>query len=165
MDPKNKVRIFVGYSDDVKGYRAFYPDTNKVEIHRDVITLPDVNKQTKETVRDSETVVMLDITAEDEVHDENKPAIENPENMTESLEENEEPSDLESREEETEDVSESTRFDTQGRELRKPSWLKDYDTSSSFFTAPEEPISGEEVISGGNTEKRKEAMKKELSIA
>lgn len=40
-DAKNMFGIFLGYSEDVKGYRIYIPEKNKVEILRDIIFLPD----------------------------------------------------------------------------------------------------------------------------
>lgn len=47
-DPKNKQGIFLGYGEDIKGYRVYIPQKNKVETHRDVIFLPEKNKITKQ---------------------------------------------------------------------------------------------------------------------
>lgn len=46
-DPKNKVSIIVGYSDNLKGYRIFFYETNKVEYHRDVVFLSDGIQQSE----------------------------------------------------------------------------------------------------------------------
>lgn len=37
LDSKVKIGIFVGYGEDVKGFRIWYPETNKIEHARDVI--------------------------------------------------------------------------------------------------------------------------------
>lgn len=40
LDAKSKEGIFVSYSDNVKGYRIYFPYNKKVEILKDVIFLP-----------------------------------------------------------------------------------------------------------------------------
>lgn len=37
FDRKNFDRIFIGYSENNKGYTIYFPDKQKVEIHRDVV--------------------------------------------------------------------------------------------------------------------------------
>lgn len=36
-DPKSKEGIFVGYEDNTKGYRVYFPSTGKVEIARNIV--------------------------------------------------------------------------------------------------------------------------------
>ncbi|KAG5887299.1 hypothetical protein JTB14_007026 [Gonioctena quinquepunctata] len=40
---KNSTDDDIGYSEEVKGYRVFFPDENEVECHRDIIFLPERN--------------------------------------------------------------------------------------------------------------------------
>ena len=37
MDKKSKKRIFIGYSNESKGYRLYNPETHKLIVRRDVI--------------------------------------------------------------------------------------------------------------------------------
>lgn len=37
LDDKSKSGVFIGYAENIKGYRIWYPDSNKIEIARDVI--------------------------------------------------------------------------------------------------------------------------------
>ena len=49
-DSKSRKGIFVGYGEYTKGYRVFFPDTFKVEIHRDVIFSNELKKNDKEEI-------------------------------------------------------------------------------------------------------------------
>ena len=51
-DAKNKEGIFLGYGEDIKGFRIYFPDKNKVETLRDVIFLPEKNQEIKNTQRE-----------------------------------------------------------------------------------------------------------------
>lgn len=41
LDAKNEFGVFVGYSEEVKGYRIYLPHKQTIEMHRDVIFLPE----------------------------------------------------------------------------------------------------------------------------
>lgn len=43
-DPKSKKGIFVGYSDNTKGYRVYYSKTNTISVSRDIIFENEGNK-------------------------------------------------------------------------------------------------------------------------
>lgn len=47
-DPKGEKGIMVGYGDNVKGYRIYFPQKNRVEIKRDVVFIDVENKQENE---------------------------------------------------------------------------------------------------------------------
>ncbi|XP_047116110.1 structural maintenance of chromosomes protein 1A-like [Schistocerca piceifrons] len=48
LDSKNKVDLFMGYDNDVKGYRIFKPSTKKIEVHQDAVFLtPAVSQSEK----------------------------------------------------------------------------------------------------------------------
>lgn len=44
LDAKSKEGIFVGYSENVKGYRIYFQQSKKVEILNDIIFLQEDNK-------------------------------------------------------------------------------------------------------------------------
>lgn len=41
FDSKNKMGIFIGYNEDVKGYTIYFKEENKIEVQRDVIFIPE----------------------------------------------------------------------------------------------------------------------------
>lgn len=47
LDVKSKERIFIGYSEEVEGYRIYFHQSKKVEILKDVVFLQDENKTKK----------------------------------------------------------------------------------------------------------------------
>lgn len=49
LNIKSKEGILVGYSEDVKGDKIYFPQSKKVEILKDVIFLSDENTTRKET--------------------------------------------------------------------------------------------------------------------
>lgn len=49
LDAKSKEGIFIGYSENTKGYRVFFSQNKKVEILKDVIFLPEKNTASRET--------------------------------------------------------------------------------------------------------------------
>lgn len=58
-DPKNRIGIFVGYNEEVKGYRVFFLEKDKLEFHRDVIFLPEKEKGV-EMQNKAEPLVQID---------------------------------------------------------------------------------------------------------
>ncbi|KAG5862622.1 hypothetical protein JTB14_030142 [Gonioctena quinquepunctata] len=60
-DTKNKIGVFVGYSDEVKGYRVYFPQKNKLDFHRDIIFLPEKkNEQDLVPEEEAEAIVQLE---------------------------------------------------------------------------------------------------------
>ncbi|KAJ8884172.1 hypothetical protein PR048_016029 [Dryococelus australis] len=49
LDPKNKTGVFLGYDEDVKGYRVFIPLSNTAEVHYAVVfLLPECKHEVEE---------------------------------------------------------------------------------------------------------------------
>nr|CAH7749544.1 unnamed protein product [Callosobruchus chinensis] len=63
-DAKNQDGIFMGYGENVKGYRIYIPLKNKIEFHRDVIFL--LNKLPSSKIKQEESAVETDIAENDE---------------------------------------------------------------------------------------------------
>ncbi|XP_074031775.1 uncharacterized protein [Leptinotarsa decemlineata] len=81
LDPKSKRGILVGYSDEVKGYRIYFPYINKVEIHRDIVILA----EEQEVQKKYEKLITLD--CENQL--ENNEDLHGTEEVGKELEENE----------------------------------------------------------------------------
>nr|XP_049701711.1 uncharacterized protein LOC110381443 isoform X2 [Helicoverpa armigera] len=73
-DPKGERGLMVGYEENVKGYRIYYPEKNVVETKRDIVFLQQEEKE-KPLVKKGEgqTVVSLDL--EEDTGQENSPDI------------------------------------------------------------------------------------------
>ena len=179
LDPKSETGVFVGYSEEVKGYRIYLPHKEDVEIHRDVVFLPEVKttEEMKNEIVSEEKVVTLDVQTEDheaESHNEEVPDIDNfPEvdnEMDGSILETADAvpdSDTSDSFEDAYDTQEEDSNDRPGkRKIRKPGWMKDYDLSTDmvFYSVNEDAITYEEAMSGENSAKWKEAMEKELKV-
>jgi len=52
-DPKSEKGIFVGYVKNVKGYRIWYPETNKIYVSREVI-FKDIIIDNKVSIKENE---------------------------------------------------------------------------------------------------------------
>lgn len=52
LDSKSENGILVGYGETTKGYRIYFPHTGNIEIHRDVIFIPE-NEKPSETQIDN----------------------------------------------------------------------------------------------------------------
>lgn len=136
LDSKTEKGIFVGYSDVTKGYRIFFPRTNKIEVHRDVIFIPE-NTIKGDIEIEPENVIKLNI---EEEQNEDNTLINN---------------EIEQQEQESEEIN-------NGRQRRKPIWTKDYEMS--FYTATEEPVTYEDAVKGKNAEEWKKAIDSELCV-
>lgn len=156
-DRKNKLGVFVGYGEEVKGLRVYFPETNRVEVVCDLVFFPpqrgsmvpspsvetmEINKNSDE-IRDS---VNGDST-EDEFSEEN---------VEEKL-----PTEVVPIPERIE--SESRTFLRPRNELKVPKRFHDHHLS---FIATEEdtPKSYREAISCEFSEKWKVAMDNELEV-
>lgn len=164
-DAKNTLGIFLGYGEDIKGYRIYIPDKNKVEFHRDVIFLPEntieVNKE-KENSNDkiyipNETKNNIDDETEDNNFVNNP--IEREINMEEIYE-----SDSSSSYEDA-DNDQNNRYNLR-REIRRPPRFDVYelDMETSFLTfTDDEPQTYDDAMASSDSRKWKEAMDTEIS--
>ncbi|KAG5897682.1 hypothetical protein JTB14_011492 [Gonioctena quinquepunctata] len=59
-NPKNNIGVSVGYSDEVKGYKVYFPQKIKLEFHRDIIFLPD-NKNEQDFVPEGEAEAIIQL--------------------------------------------------------------------------------------------------------
>ncbi|KAG5891156.1 hypothetical protein JTB14_005491 [Gonioctena quinquepunctata] len=82
---RSKEGIFLGYSEEVKGYRIFFLDKNKVECHRDIIFLP---KRNHKPIENNGSNLIYNDTSE-------RGYLQDNENLTESTNEKEEPETFE----------------------------------------------------------------------
>lgn len=58
-DSKAKEGIFVGYDGCTKGYRIWYPETNKIETHRDIIFESDQQEEAPNIESKKQTTIQL----------------------------------------------------------------------------------------------------------
>lgn len=182
LDPKSETGILVGYSEEVKGYRIYFEHRNKVELHRDVVFYPEIEKA-------EEKVITLDIN--EEINSSRQCENEDDEYINEDYNGNQQPeprpepnidqqgpeiNELDSEEEEDDVENESQDFndeiedaqvpqieaDRRGRIIKPPDWLKDYDTSC--FSAITENITYEEAMNSDSARLWTQAIENELSV-
>ena len=148
LDRKSRKGIFIGYSDEVKGYKIYFPETGKMSFHRNVIFQEDfADKKEKQDIdfeesEEHEGVVRLDsgkeMAVEDETIDEEKETI-----LSQPLE-------LENTNRRLRDRS----------KIRPPKRLDDYAAMAMISKVEEdEPITIEEAI---QNKEWKTAMDQEL---
>lgn len=71
-DPKGEKGLMVGYEEDVKGYRIYYPEKNVVETKRDIVFLQQEEKE-KHQVEKGEGQTVVSLNLEEETVQENSP--------------------------------------------------------------------------------------------
>lgn len=149
LDAKAVKCVFVGYDNHSKGYRVWNPDSNKVEVARDVIFLAE----------ESQAVF--------EIGDVEEPADENTNVDGES---NEGDSDIEETPENHGHRGATCDLDKRNiiQDLRLRSQIKlsqrrlfNHDTHLAMLTANEEPITYEQAIESTDREQWEKAMKEE----
>lgn len=155
-DPKGRKGIFVGYGENVKGYRVYFPEQRKVDISRNVIFKPDheteeqQSRELKTNVnknfqKEEKTMSMEDLTELD--------------NSSEMKEKDDEKLELSRETDTVEDKSiQSVR---PSREKKIPEKFKDFELYSafSFLADADDPSSYEEAV---QDPKWNDAIKREL---
>lgn len=84
-DKKSEKMIFVGYSDNIKGYRVYNPRTNCISTSRDVIIMEETKEEIRENKKDTVDII---ITHETELETESTDSV--GEHLSESSENNSE---------------------------------------------------------------------------
>lgn len=156
-DNKSVEGMFVGYGENVKGYRIYFSDKHKVEVHKDVVFLPNLSKN-------------------DYVENENlNVCIQNGENVELSDEENIQGKEQEVDKNESEHVINEVQSSDDlchnetngGMQLRDRSKIKiphnlvDYDLGL-LTVSDEDPVTYEEAVSSSDSNKWKQAMEVEM---
>lgn len=72
MDPKGKQGIFLGYEENVKGYRIRFDDQKLVKVERNVIFTGKIRKENAEKRNDKEALLYLSNLEKDEEKDKEK---------------------------------------------------------------------------------------------
>lgn len=148
-DEKSKKGIFVGYDENVKGYRIYFRNTNKTELHRDVI-FREENQESK-----------IQVPIEKDTESEKEKEIE--ETEKEIIEENVEDSEKGSTDSEGE-TSPSKRELRDRTTLKKPARYVSNVVAWALVAGSEplEPTTYEEAIENENNDQWKKAMDKEM---
>lgn len=73
-DPKGEKGMMVGYEEDVKGYRIYYPEKNVVETKRDIVFLQEEEKE-KPLAKGGESETVVSLNFEEETVQESSPEI------------------------------------------------------------------------------------------
>lgn len=166
-DAKNIEGIFMGYSDTTKGYRIYLPDKNKIEVHRDVIFLPDksvVVAERPEKVNTEECGVEHIIVTERQELSEDEHISETEETHIPERAS----SGSESDEEQLQNEQEIQRYNLR-RNRRQPTKFNDYDLDTEYdfgcltFYEEDDPQNYEEAMQSDNRKKWQEAIDTEVS--
>lgn len=161
-DAKSINGIFVGYDNNCKAFRIYIPSSNKLEIARDMIFVPDSEKVNTDTklyndegyyILNGKNPEIDDYKLDDNITEPevNGNAVINPE-----IAENDDAGRINE-----EKVSKMPALRDRSR-LKKPSTLDDYVCIG--VTDPEEPCDYEEAITCENSEKWKDAIKAEINV-
>ena len=115
LDPSGKKGIFVGYSENSKAYRIYFPGIKKINIIRDVIFDEDTtyNKSKKKPTEEVEAPKIHDTTMNEEAQEEDR-----------EFEEPQRPIDPPSLE--------------KNPHKRKPAWVQELIQGAERYGAPEE---------------------------
>lgn len=181
-DNKSQLGIFVGYGENVKGYRIYFPEKREVEVKRDVVFIKEANhiKQNYESTTSCD--ISNNYTLEEQETFEEGSEVDNS-NRIEIIEEFESEDDQEPKQQQTMKVTksdketESNRMEEcesssteqsieererSGKRLRKkPTWMEEYETSFLSYNS-NDPLSYEEAMNRGDKHKWEEAIQKEL---
>lgn len=162
-DAKNMFGFFIGYSEDVKGYKIFVPDKNKVEIHRDVIFLPEKTIEIKNGETDMNKNIQM--ICEEIKSEEDDSEAEEPQNNREESSE----SDLEtdSSVEDVNEIEQEHGYDLR-RHIKRPSRYDDYvldddEMSLLTFSDDEEPQTYDDAVASSECKNWKKAMQSEIN--
>lgn len=177
-DKKSQPGMFVGYDNDVKGYRIYFKHSNKVELSRDVIFEPhnigpvnmDENNVAKiSPVNDSENVidnyhVFTPASTCNNMEETNNVNVSDHEgsdfieNEIQEIFENQENQDIDIQEESEPIALEEGKYNLRNRNNLKNRRFDDY-----VLLIEDEPSTFEEAMSSPDSDKWKEAVTKELN--
>lgn len=178
FDSKAELGYFIGYGENTKGYRIYFPEGNIVDTKRDVIFIKKSEeykerdrRQGKEnyihfdTQEETEQVSELEESQYEDIENLETIESENEENSIHSF--HEESAILEEEIEGEQETSEQTEEVTERprRARKKPSWFKDYEQGEEnmFLSySCDEPISYQEAMKRPDKSKWEEAINKEL---
>lgn len=156
-DAKSKEGYFVGYDGCTKGYRIWFPDTKKIETHRDIIF---ESEQMTANIRKDEKKEQY-LRFEETSHDGNTD-IEEENEEEENEEENEEKEVFQEAEDE-ECASPNSKYALRDRRtINPPDRYGEFYKHSLLIALGEETMSYEEVIQRDDSSKWKKAMQEEL---
>ncbi|KMQ86201.1 integrase core domain protein, partial [Lasius niger] len=167
FDAKSKEGIVIGYSENTKGYRIYFPQKKKVEILKDIVFLRDENERTKETgtsiiseEEEAGKIVSETIIEMDEIQEDRRLESDNESEGDERTGESSLNDDYASCEE-TEELTK--RYELRDRsKLRKPTAYEDYEVNFTSLVEENEPQTYVEAMSGRESEMWKRAMKTEM---
>lgn len=167
LDAKSTEEIFVGYGDNVKGYRIYFPHNKKVEILKDVIFLPK-----KSDINGNNSIFII---LEEEHNDSNEGK---ETDQAEAPQGNEEFNVGETIEEDRpvaednmddvygsceEDIEQAPSYNLRDRnKLKKPSKYEDFEVGFMSIAEEDEPQTYSEAISSEDSEMWKKAIEAEM---
>nr|KYP42748.1 Retrovirus-related Pol polyprotein from transposon TNT 1-94 [Cajanus cajan] len=146
LDPKSRKCIFLGYADNVKGYRLWDPTARKVVVSRDVVfaeTELQKEQENDSTIKDTSIVEIGGKSKKDDT--------------SEAEQEHEEQEPDEANDEEVQQIR---------RERRRPSWHSDYVMASHdaycLLTEEGEPSTFQEALRSSDVSQWMAAMHEEI---
>lgn len=172
-DPKAKPGVFVGYGENTKGYRIWYPEREEVKILRDVVFAngkPGLAEKNREPEKEEETVRVIVDEVED-LPDEPDEDEEEPLDSDEPEEDGEERLDL-LNEEEPEEIEPNVVIEPEARgryglrdrrTIRQPEHLADYVIEEELFLAEsQEPKTYSDAVQSQEADEWRDAIDSEM---
>lgn len=185
-DSKSEIGYFVGYGENTKGYRVYFPDKNEVLIKREVIFIQqkEYYNTSKEHIPEETEWPVEYLEEEHETRQDNEYhsfyeedtmsmhdlMIEEQENQEEIIQKEteclpsdkkylDEPGCLQSSHEIEESVQKEQEINRPSRRKVTPQWLDQYETG---FVTYNEPLTYEEAMTKDDKDKWKEAINREM---
>lgn len=185
FDSKAEIGYFIGYGENTKGYRVYFPEKNKVEIKRDIIFIKEL-KENKEAVKEryvrQDILTGLDIQQEiqhtcereNNICTENETLETEETHMEETINDKIQPEECEESEieryetpTENSEEREEEEYKRPKRQTRKPKWMQDYiegeEPENTFISySNDEPNTYQEALKRLDRCMWEQAVEKEL---
>ena len=158
LDPRAKKAIFLGFSDGVKGYRLWCPESKKVLIRRDV-TFDESVMLKQSDPQQNEEALKKSVQVEFETPAKTSQPINHPEEVSEDS--SEESSD-ENEDPEAPQQSEPIAIRKGKRVTKQPSWMTDMVAYALPIIEDNVPCTFKEAVHNAESVKWKEAMDEEI---
>lgn len=185
LDPKNKIGLFMGYDNEVKGYRVFISSTKKIEVHRDVVFLPQADATVIFPSNEKREESCIPVIEQDDVCGTEEcmngvPVLEEPQceiveqgdtqlERDQEVTENREIGEKDSFKDVDENLLENVTLEDARqynmrprRNIKCPDYLKDYELGLLTTVTDDDPSTYTEAMSCSDAEKWKSAIAREL---
>uniref|UniRef100_A0A1Y1LCN3 Endonuclease n=1 Tax=Photinus pyralis TaxID=7054 RepID=A0A1Y1LCN3_PHOPY len=168
-DAKGEFGIFMGYGEDTKGYRIYFPTRNTLEVKRDVIFVDDVQDDQHPQADEVETEkyeedeeIRQEEVETDNYEEDEKIQHEEINSNVQEINEGFEVKIVEDKHENPEENKQQAEPNRSKRVVKLPSWMQDYETS--FISVQNEPQTYDEAMKRSDRDKWAQAIRDELNV-